>query len=250
MSKPMQEIDLQHVTRAKPPTNEKPSTAPDFMSEGSEDEVEKQSAAQAKAEHLVNFAALASPLDTHAMPVLGDPDATYVVAEMLDYTCSHCRQLHPHLAAARERYGDQLAVVLYHVPLSADCNDHLPPGKRGRKEACEYARLAIGVWQLAPEKFPEYHNWLMQGRRAPSLGEAKQRAMQIAGDKLLLDDKLKKQITDRLRRQSDDWNTLKTGLPLLLFSDSAVSGAGKGSAEVIKLLEDKLGVAPLAEQPQ
>ncbi|WP_442485467.1 vitamin K epoxide reductase family protein [Aeoliella sp. SH292] len=250
MSKPMQEIDLQHVTRAKPPVEEKPSKAPDFMAEGSDDQEEKAPAAPSKPERLLNFAALASPLDTYAMPMLGNPDATYVVTEMLDYTCSHCRQLHPHLAAARERYGDQLAVVLYHVPLSADCNDHLPPGKRGRKEACEYARLAIGVWQLAPEKFPEYHNWLMQGRQAPSLGEAKQRAMQIAGDQLLLDNKLKKQITDRLRRQSDDWHTLKSGLPLLLFPESAVSGAGKGSAEVFKLLEDKLGVAPAADQPQ
>lgn len=250
LSKPMQEVDLQHVTRATPEPTGESSTAPDFMSDGPEAEATQRPTTPETPKRLLNFAAFARPLDTQAIPMLGDPDATYVVAEMFDYTCSHCRKLHPPLKAARERYGDQLAIALVHVPLSAECNDHLPPGKRGRKEACEYARLAIGVWQLAPDEFPAFHDWLMTGSRAPAIADAKKRALEIAGDRLLLDDKLKSQLTERLRRQAGDWHTLKAGLPLLLFSDSAMSGAGVGEAEVFRLLEEKLGVVPAAEQPQ
>ena len=43
--------------------------------------------------------------DTCGHPVLGDPEAKYVVVKMFDYTCRHCRKLHHHLERARKRYG-------------------------------------------------------------------------------------------------------------------------------------------------
>ncbi|MGI9429111.1 MAG: vitamin K epoxide reductase family protein, partial [Bythopirellula sp.] len=106
------------------------------------------------------FQALADPIDLKKMPMLGNPHAKHVLVKMMDYTCKHCRQLHPHLQELVDRYGDQLGIVIYHVPLSKQCNPHVKKDFPGKKYACDYAELAIGVWELAPEKFPEFHEWL------------------------------------------------------------------------------------------
>jgi hypothetical protein len=222
--------------------------APDFMDNRSI--TAASDADKLDSGRLVSFAGLPHPIDTYAVPVLGARDAENVVVEMLDYTCTHCRDLHPRLMGARERYGDQFCIVLYHAPLSADCNNHLPPGKKGRPSACEYARLAISVWMFAPTHFTEYHNWLMEGRLPPPLAQAKQRAMQLAGNRVLLDDQLKTKITRLLRRQCDDWHTLDSGLPILLFGETAVQGGGKTEAELFAILEERLGLEPPASSDE
>lgn len=203
----------------------------------------------AQAGRLMSFEALPEPLDVETMPLLGEPDARYVVVEMLDYTCSHCRHLHPRIQAARERYGDDLAVVVYHVPLSSQCNDHLPQGKRGRAGACQYAALALAVWREQPEQFAEYHDWLMQSAYPPSIEAARRQALAVAGGKVLLDDRRNAETVGRLRRQCDDWSRLQTGLPLLLFRTGAVRGSATSDGEFFDLLERKLGIEPLAQVP-
>jgi hypothetical protein len=99
---------------------------------------------------------------------------------------------------------------------------------------------------LAPKQFAEYHDWLLEGRLPPPLGKAKQRAMELAGNKVLLDEKLKSTITSRLRRQCDDWQELNSGLPILLFGESAVNGGGKTDEELFGTLEERLGIDPQA----
>ncbi len=216
--------------------------APDFMENQSLSAADEE--APVGPQRLMGFAGLPSPIDTHAMPMLGDPDAEHVIVEMIDYTCKHCRQMHPRLQKARERYGDDLGIVICHVPLSVECNDHFPPGKKGRPTACEYARMAINVWQHAPEHFVEFHEFLMEGRSPPPLGEAKQRAMSLAGAKVLLDDRMKSGTINRLRKQCDAWSEFDSGLPILLFGDTAVTGGGKTDEELFANLEQRLGIEP------
>lgn len=194
---------------------------------------------------LLSIAALAKPLDLSTVPVLGDPEAPYVVVEMLDYGCAHCRRLHPRLLAARERYGDQLAVALMPAPLHSDCNDQMPPGRKGRQYACDYAKLALAVWRLAPEEFESYHNWLMTGRLPPPIGEARQRAMDIAGQRVLIDERLEAQSVRMLRRNTAAWIRIDESLPLLLFPESALRGGGASDQEFFDTLEQKLGIEPV-----
>ncbi len=103
---------------------------------------------------------------------------------------------------------------------------------------------------LAPEHFTEYHNWLMEGRLPPSVAKAKQRAMALAGNRVLLDDKLKADITARLRQQCDDWHALDSGLPILLFGESAVTGGGKTDEELFANFEERLGLQPERESDE
>ena len=75
-----------------------------------------------RAPRYVNFSSLKSKVDVNRSPVLGNPEAEHMVVEILDYTCPHCRKLHPFVQKALDRYGDQLGVVVFHLPLSRKCN--------------------------------------------------------------------------------------------------------------------------------
>ena len=245
---PMEEIAL---TSRQEPTTESTSTepaeseAPDFMQNTP---VERDTTPEPTGPtRLVSFTALSSPVDVYKYPHLGDPEAKYVVVEMLDYGCRHCRQLHPRLMAARERYGSQLCIVLWFVPLESKCNDYMDPGYKGHRDSCEYARLAYSVWQLAPEKFPEFHNWLMAGRSPRSVSEARQRAMSLVGERVLLDDGLKRDIFDQIGVQCEGWSKIDKTLPLVVFPEAATRGVADTDREVFDMFEQKLGIQPVAE---
>ncbi len=192
----------------------------------------------------ITFQALPEAVDVDSMPRLGGADAPHVMLEMMDYTCDHCRKLHPHLRAALELYGDQLAVMIHHVPLSKKCNQYVTNNFPGKKNACDYAQLAIGVWELAPEKFPEFHNWLLESEKAPNVAKARRRALGLVGESILLDKKVKANIKRRLATQSSSFKRLKSGLPVLLFTSGALRGVPTESQQLFNYLESKLGVEP------
>lgn len=238
----LQEIELKPVQRQAPlQVSDESPIAPDFMDNAPTNSDEAKSSNRPPG-RLLNFTALSQPLDVNDSPIIGDPEAQHVIVEMLDYTCSHCRQLHPRLMAAHQRYGDDLAIALYHAPLNRECNDHMPRGRKGRRDACEYARLALAVWELAPDQFADYHNWLMNGRAVPSIGQARQRAMRLVGDQVLLNNTTRDKNTERLRAQCDNWNEIAKSLPVLVFPNSAVVGGGKSNEELFAMLEQKLGL--------
>ena len=192
----------------------------------------------------IAFKALKDPIDPKDMPVLGNPDATHIVVEMMDYTCRHCRELHPHLEAAVERYGYELGVVIYNIPLSKKCNPQVKKDYPGKKNACEYAQLAIGVWKLAPDEFAEFHHWLLEGKKPPSIVKAKQRARRLVGNAILRDQALKADASRRIAKQIDDFQRLKTGLPVLLLPNNGLRGVPKTSEEFFKFLEANFDMQP------
>ena len=235
----LQEIDLDvvaHETAPPPPVVATESNAtesqPDLPAEQDDEPVAEP----------LRVAALGRPLTRGEMPTLGPVDAPYVVVEMFDYSCHHCRELHTRLRAARERYGDQLAIVLYPIPLNRGCNSYLSPSQRSFEDSCEYARLAISVWEVAPDEFAEFHDWMMESRDPPLIQRARKRAMDVAGSQILLDTKRKNRVKKQLRQLCADWYVLRSGLPLLLFGDSATYGRGKSDQEIFDLLERELGV--------
>lgn len=192
----------------------------------------------------VMFTALGEAIDTSDMPVLGNPGAPHILLEMMDYTCHHCRKLHPHLEAAVERYGDQLGVIIYNVPLSKKCNAAVNKDYPGKKYACDYAQLSIGVWKLAPGEYHDFHDWLLQGEKVPSVTKAKKKARNLAGDDILLDKDIKTETSRRLSRQTSTFSRLKSGLPILLLENGALRGVPEESEKLFEYLEAKLGIEP------
>ncbi|MEW5928204.1 MAG: thioredoxin domain-containing protein [Gemmatimonadota bacterium] len=78
--------------------------------------------------------------------VLGRPDAPVRIVELSDFQCPFCARAHLSLQAVRRKYGDQVAVVYRHFPLS---------GHR-------YARRAALASECAAEQgaFEPYHDLL------------------------------------------------------------------------------------------
>ncbi len=68
-------------------------------------------------------------IDPHAVPLVGSPDAPYVVTLLFDYKCPHCQQLHFMLDEAIRRYGGKLAFALCPAPLNTPVQPLHPPGR-------------------------------------------------------------------------------------------------------------------------
>jgi uncharacterized membrane protein len=196
-------------------------------------------------QRLMNFRGLPEPIDVFDVPVLGNPEAEHVVVEMLDYTCSHCRHLHKHVHAAVERYGDQVAFVVYHAPLSRRCNPHVKLDRPVHMYACDYARLALGVWKLDQTKFVEFHDWLMESKKPPSVFEARRKAMKLVGQKILLDKALKADLFRGFASNSNVVKEVQAGLPLLLTEGGIIRGFAKDEGEWFKFLEKLLDIEPV-----
>lgn len=122
------------------------------------------------------------PLRKGDYPMLGSPDARYVLVYLFDYTCPHCRQLHGVLEQALARYGeDQLAVLTLPTPLNASCNEHIEVTEPPHEEACDLARWALRVWKASPQHFAEFDRWLFEPETPRTAAEAEAYARQLLG---------------------------------------------------------------------
>lgn len=118
-------------------------------------------------------------LNVQQWPVWGNASGKYVIVEMFDYTCSHCRNTHRTMKQAYDQLGGELGVLTLPVPLHRSCNDAATNSSPDRADACEIARLAITVWLIDRSKFTVYHNWLFEQNR--TAWEARQYAESLVG---------------------------------------------------------------------
>jgi uncharacterized membrane protein len=95
-----------------------------------------------------------------AVPMIGSPDATYVVNLLFDYKCPHCQQLHFMLNEAIRRYDGKLAFALCPTPLNTNCNPYVPRNVEEFTNSCELAKVALAVWVARREAFPAFELWM------------------------------------------------------------------------------------------
>src|SRR6185295_635654 len=55
--------------------------------------------------------------DSAVFPILGPPQAKFIIAVMMDYTCEFCRRLHPMLDEALASFNGELATLIVFSPL-------------------------------------------------------------------------------------------------------------------------------------
>lgn len=227
-------------TAAEQPAPAAAATAPP----ASRAETDQRVQPVARGPRYIKFGGLNEPIDVTQMPILGSPDAKTVIVEMLDYTCPRCRSMHSHIRASRDRYGPQVAFVILHVPLSMKCNPHVTKEFDHHKNACDYARLSIGVWKVNRAKFVEYHEWLMESEKPPPLYDAKRYAIKLAGTKVLLDKSLHAESFRNIAGNSDDMKRINTGLPVFLVEPGIIRGVHETEDEWFQFLEKHLNLTP------
>jgi protein-disulfide isomerase len=118
-------------------------------------------------------------------PIIGSPDAENVVLHFFDFTCPSCRRLHPTLMSEHQPYANQSALVMVPVPLDAECNPQIKETSYIHRDACAFARIAIALWNTAPQAYPEYDHFLFENEYPPTGEAALAAARQLAGNNSL-----------------------------------------------------------------
>ena len=125
-------------------------------------------------------------IDYHNVPMVGSPDAPYVVTLLFDYQCSHCQELHFMLDEVVHRYTGKLAFALCPAPLNTQCNPYIPRDVDEFKNSCELAKIGLAVWVAKREVFPDFENWMFtfesgDSWRPRSLETARAKAVELVG---------------------------------------------------------------------
>lgn len=178
-------------------------------------------------------------------PILGRPDAKYIVVEMFDYTCPHCRNTHRTIQQALRKYGDDLAVITLVVPLNPACNSTSRSSAAQHIDSCELARLSVAVWRVNPEQFPAYHDWLFDGGRNRTAGEARRHAEQLVGREKLQAELQRPTAQEYIGRHVEMYKRVGSGaVPKLLFPRSAMTGEVGSVTAFGQILEREFPAAP------
>lgn len=194
----------------------------------------------------VLFAGGAVELDTHAWPIIGDPDAEFVVIDVMDYTCEYCRDASRFLDQAREKYDGKLAVIVMPLPLSHNCNAYVPETLPEHESACQLAYLAINLWRRKPEDFAEFHHWCFEGEDFKNQEEALAYLDQKYGkefvDELINDDAPAGYINEALRLADPERDNQLFGLmPAIIGKTQISEGAFSRLQEIMGPFEIDFG---------
>jgi hypothetical protein len=192
-------------------------------------------------------------LDMYNEAVLGSPEAKYVVVEMMDYTCPHCRKMHEHIREARERYGDQLAVVILPMPLELECNKMMTETDPMHRGSCKISKTALAVAKADPRKFLDFHNFLLADEKnPPSSSQAVMRAFKAVDRTKLAKASRDKELDERIQRYIRLFTALSKehhgkdafGLPVQIVGDTVLTGGDMTSDEMFEAWEKAIDIKP------
>jgi protein-disulfide isomerase len=95
--------------------------------------------------------------------VRGSPDADIVIIEYGDFQCPYCARAHPTLAGLQKQYGERIALVYRHLPLS------MHPYAEAAAEAAEAAGSQGKFWEMHDSLFE--HQAQMAPAQLPLLAQ-------------------------------------------------------------------------------
>lgn len=183
-------------------------------------------------------------VDTYRYPILGSPEAPNVVLELMNYSCSSCRDFHPILDEARSRYGDQLAVVVLPVPNEILCNKYVKRAIPSARGACKIARLAVAASETAPEQFERVHAFLLEGDTMPSAIEASIFAKGFIDSERLSEAIQSDSVAQRVETFIDLYAALSARrgmrMPIQILGDQILEGAPSSIDELCEAWEARL----------
>jgi uncharacterized membrane protein/protein-disulfide isomerase len=190
-------------------------------------------------------------LDPHAVPLVGSPEAPYVVTLLFDYKCPHCQQLHLMLDEAVRRYGGKLAFALCPTPLNSQCNPYVPRDVDEFKDSCELAKVGLAVWVAKREVFPAFNRWMFSfesgDRWQPrTLDAARAKAIELVGqakfDAALADPWTDRYMQTSIRIYGETIQNGNHAVPKLVFGSRWVIPEPNDADDLVLILHDKLAV--------
>lgn len=190
-------------------------------------------------------------LDYHAAPMIGSPDAPYIVTLLFDYDCPHCQKLHTMLHKAISLYNGKLAFALCSTPLNTHCNPYIPRDVDEFKNSCKLARIGLAVWYANRKAFPKFDNWMYANEsgnswhpRSPENARAK--AVELVGQKkfeaALSDPRIERYMHTCIRIFGQTLRNGSGGVPKLIFGQHWVIPAPRNVSDLVKILHNSLGI--------
>lgn len=189
-------------------------------------------------------------VDPHSVPLMGSPDAPYVVALLFDYKCPHCQQLHFLLDEAVRRYGGKLAFALCPTPLNPRCNPYVPREVDEFKDSCELAKIGLAVWIAKRDAFPAFDRWMFTLEsgdrwRPRSPDAAKAKAAELVGQAnfaaALADPRVDQYLQTFIRIYGEAGGG---PVPKLVFGSRWVTPQLYDPGDIVVVLHNSLGVPP------
>jgi len=187
-------------------------------------------------------------IDAHAAPLVGSPDAPYIIDLLFDYKCPHCQQLHFMLDEVVRRYGGKLAFALCPAPLNTECNPYISRDVDRFKDSCELAKIGLTVWLARREAFPAFDGWMFSlesgDRWQPrSLDAARAKAMELVSEAKFNAARTNAWIDEYLQSSVRLYgNAGSNAIPKLVFGSRWVTPQVNDADDLVLILHDSLGV--------
>ena len=190
-------------------------------------------------------------IDPHAVPLVGSPDALYVVTLLFDYKCPHCQPLHFMLDEAVRRYGGNLAFALCPAPLNSRCNPYVARDVDAYKDSCELAKVGLAVWVAKREAFPAFNSWMFSFEsgdrwRPRSLDAARAKAVELVGqakfDAARADPWIDRYLQTSIRIYGTTLQSGNGGVPKLVFGSRWVIPEPVDVDDFVSILQAGLAV--------
>lgn len=188
-------------------------------------------------------------IDPYQFPLLGSPEAEHVIVELMNYACGSCRRVGPLLEEARDRYRDQIAVVVLPVPNEILCNRHVKRAIPSARGVCKLSELAVAVAEVAPADFERLHHFLLGRKHLPPFTRANLFAREtVDGERLsnaLRGDTPKRRVQQfiELYTRLSAKGGLK--LPSQIVGDDILEGAPSSVDELCMAWEARLELTPV-----
>jgi uncharacterized membrane protein/protein-disulfide isomerase len=190
-------------------------------------------------------------INPHAAPLVGSPDARYVVTLLFDYNCPHCQQMHSMLNEVVRRYNGKLAFVLGPAPLNTHCNPYIPQDLDEFKDSCELAKIAMAVWVAKREAFSNFDNWMFSPEpghlwHPRTVQAATAKAVELVGQAKFnaakTDPWLNQYLQNTIRIYGDTTLGGNNAVPKMVFGSHWVIPEPNDADELVSILHDSLGL--------
>jgi uncharacterized membrane protein len=190
-------------------------------------------------------------IDYKTAPIIGSPDAPFVVKLLFDYECPHCQKLHFMLSEAIHRYAGKLTFVLCPAPLNTQCNSYISRDIDAFKNSCELARIGLAVWAASRQAFNEFENWMFTFESGDkwqprSVDAARTKAIELIGDKnfneAISSDWVSQYMQSCVQLYGQTMQDGKGGIPRLVYGSRWVIPETNNADDLIMILHKSLAV--------
>lgn len=190
-------------------------------------------------------------LDYHNIPMVGSPEAPYIINVLFDYQCSHCQKIHFMLNEVIRHYDGKLAFALNPVPLSSKCNPYVQGNADTFNNSCDLTRIGLAVWIADRESFPAFENWMFSyesgDRWLPrSIETARSKAIELVGqekfDNALSDKWIDEYMQTSVQIFGQTIQGNRGGIPKMIFGSNWVIPQPNSPDDLISILQESLAV--------